>query len=126
VEWDIEKAVQARYLAEVDALQRFYSSGEGTARDIIQKIRPVLEGYCRNLYPTQFGDQEMMGAITTKIRAAGPMHPLADIVEDLEELNVYCRRYHHADNPNAATEAVDDAELRGYIRRTLKLVGCLL
>jgi hypothetical protein len=51
---------------------------------------------------------------------------LSSIVDDLEELNIYCRRYHHGENQNAATEPVDDAELQGYVRRTLKLVGCLL
>ena len=53
-------------------------------------------------------------------------HPLASIVDELEELNVYCRRYHHGENRNAATEPVDDAELKGYVGRTLRLVGCLM
>ncbi len=126
VEWDIERAVQARYRADIDTLQRFFADGEGDRRDVIQKIRPVLEAYCRNIFPTQFGEQEMMGGIITTIRNAGAAHPLSSIVDDLEELNIYCRRYHHGENPNAATEPVDDAELQGYVRRTLKLVGCLL
>lgn len=125
-EWDIERAVQARYRADIDTLQRFYADGQGNARDVIQKLRPILEAYCRNVYPTQFREQEMMGGIITIIRAAGAVHPLYVIVEDLDEINVYCRRYHHGENPNAATEIVDDAELQGYVRRTLKLVGCLL
>lgn len=125
-EWDIEKAVQARFIRDIDALHRFYTAGEGNPRDVIQKIRPVLEAYCRNLYPTQFGEQEMLGSIVTKIRDAGATHPLQPIVDDLDELNLYCRRYLHGENPNAATEVIDDAELQGYIRRTLKLVGCLL
>lgn len=125
-EWDIERAVQARYRADIDTLQRFFADGEGDRRDVIQKIRPVLEAYCRNIYPTQFGEQEMMGGIITTIRNAGAAHPLTAIVDDLEELNIYCRRYHHGENPNAATEPVDDAELQGYVKRTLKLVGCLL
>jgi wobble nucleotide-excising tRNase len=125
-EWDIERAVQARYRADIDTLQRFFADGQGDARDVIQKLRPILEAYCRNVYPTQFGEQEMMGGIITIIRAAGATHPLNAIVEDLDEINVYCRRYHHGENPNAATEAVDDAELHGYVKRTLKLAGCLL
>jgi wobble nucleotide-excising tRNase len=125
-EWDIERAVQARYLADLGTLQRFFSDGEGDPRDVIQKIRPALEAYCRNLYPTQFGEQETMGSIVGKIRDAGAAHPLSSIVDYLDELNIYCRRYHHGENPNAATEPVDDAELQGYVRRTLKLVGCLM
>jgi len=85
-----------------------------------------LKGYCRNLYPTQFQEQEMMGSMVGTIRTAGTTHPLYLIIEDLDELNVYCRRYHHAENPNAATELIDSAELQGYVKRTLKVVGCLL
>ena len=125
-EWDIEKAVQARYRADMNALQLFYSSGEGQGMDIIKKIRPILEGFCRNLYPAQFVEQDMMGTIVGKIRDIGGTHPLFSIVEDLDELNVYCRRYHHAENPNAANETIDDAELQTYVHRTLKLVGCLI
>ena len=29
-------------------------------------------------------------------------------------------------NPNAATEAINDNELKGYVKRTLKVVGALL
>jgi len=126
VEWDIERAVQARYRADLDTLQRFFAHGEGEGRDVIQKIRPVLESYCRTLYPTQFAEAEMMGSIIGKIRNAGAGHPLFLIVDDLDELNLYCRRYYHGENPNAATEPVDDSELQGYVKRTLKLVGCLL
>src|SRR5690606_28068915 len=50
-EWDIERAVQARYRADIDMLQRFFADGDGEPRDVVQKIRPVLEAYCRSLYP---------------------------------------------------------------------------
>ncbi len=126
VGWDVDRALQARYKADIDTLQRFYADGEGERMNVIQKIRPVLEGFCRTLYPAQFCEQDMMGAIIGKIRAAGAAFPLRNIVDDLDDLNQYCRRYHHADNPNAATELIDDAELQDYVRRTLKLVGCLL
>ena len=68
----------------------------------------------------------MMGAIIGKIRTYGAAHPLFPIVEDLDELNMYCRRYHHSENPNAAMEPIDDSELQGYVKKTLKLVGGLL
>ena len=123
-EWDIEKAVQARYRADVDVLQKYYALGEGEPRDVIQKIRPTLEGYCRNLYPTQFTDQDSLGTMVGKIRAADAAHPLHAIVDHLEELNDYCRRYHHGENPNAAIEPIDDNELNGYVKRTLTLAGC--
>ena len=123
-EWDIEQATKAPYHADLEALQKFLSSNEGAPHDVIKKIRPVLEAYCRKLHPTQFDKQEVLGGIINKIRNAGATHLLTDILEDLEELNTYCRRYHHGDNPNAATEPVNDTELMGYVKRTLKVVGC--
>lgn len=123
-EWDIEEAVKWRYRADVEALQRFYSDSEGNLRDVIQKIRPVLEGFCRNLYPSQFTDQDMLGDIIAKIRAAGQDHSLHEILDDLDDLNSYTSRYHHGENPNAATEPIDDEELRVSVKRTLTLVGC--
>ena len=56
-EWDIEEAVKARYRADVETLQKHYSDNEGNPRDVVLKIRPVLEGFCRNLYPSQFSDR---------------------------------------------------------------------
>jgi energy-coupling factor transporter ATP-binding protein EcfA2 len=125
-EWDIERALQARYRADLDVLQRYFSIGEGEPRDVIQKIRPVLEGFCRNFSPAQFLDGDMMGVIIGKIRTAGPSHTLYPLADDLDEMNIYCRQYHHAENPNAANEPIDDTELQGYVRRTLSLTGNLI
>ena len=122
-EWDIEEAVKRRYRVDVEALQRFNSDNEGNPRDVVQKIRPVLEGFCRNLYPSQFTDQDMFGEIIGKIRRAGEVHPLHEILDHLDDLNAYTSRYHHGDNPNAATEPIDDGELRNSAKRTLRLVG---
>lgn len=124
-EWDIERAVQPRYLADMVTLQRFFSDGAGEPMDVVQKIRPVLETYCRTMCPTQFGEQTMMGEIVDGIRNAGAGHTLFEIVDDLEELNAYSRRYHHGEGPNPAAEPIDGAELQGYVRLTLKIVGCL-
>ena len=60
-----------------------------------------------------------------KIRADPTAHPLIGITDDLEEVNAYCRRYHHGENPGAVTEPIDDTELQGYVKRTLRLVGYL-
>ncbi len=98
----LKKPCRKRYmLTDIDILQRFFSLGEGEQRDVIQKIRPILEAYCRNLYPTQFTDQDTLGVIVGRIRAVGAGHPLSPIVDHLDELNMYCRRYHHGENPNA-------------------------
>jgi hypothetical protein len=44
-------------------------------------------------------------------------------VDGLDDLNVYTRRYHHGENPNAATEPIADGELHGFVKRTLEMTG---
>ena len=125
-EWDIEKAVKAPYRAGIDTLSKyFYNSSDGTPIDVVQKIRPVLEGYCRNI-STRFADNDILGEIISKIRDWGEDCPLISIYDELDELNTYTSRYHHGENPQAATEPIRDTELKGYVKRTLKIVGGLL
>jgi hypothetical protein len=99
-EWDIEKAragALPRRRGDAPAIP-FARRRQPARRD--PEIRPVLEGYARNLYPAQFLDQDTLGVIVGKIRAVGAAHPLVAIADDLEEINEYCRRYHHAENPH--------------------------
>jgi len=37
-EWDIERAVQARYRADIETLQRFFSDGARQRIDVIQQV----------------------------------------------------------------------------------------
>ena len=122
--WDIEEATQAQYRADLKALANFYNGVDGKPRDIVNKIRPVLESFCKILYPTQFEDDDTLGVICGKILAAGPGHGLSDVCDDLDAANLYTRRYHHGDNPlTAASEPIDDIELQGFVCKTLSIVG---
>lgn len=121
-EWDIEVATQAQFHADRQALADYYNSAEGHPRDVVNRIRPVLETYCRNLYPTQFTPADNLGAIIARIRSAGPAHPLAGVLDDLETLNAYTTPYAHG-QPDAATAPVDDNELHGMVKRTLTITG---
>ena len=68
-----------------------------------------------------------LGVMIGKIRAAGAGHQLFPLCDGIEELNVYTSRYHHGENPHAATEPINDTELQGYVRRTLEMTGgCLI
>lgn len=125
-ECEIDEIVKSHYQSDVETLQRYYSNSEGDARDVVQKIRPVLEGYCYNLYPNQFSDSDALGIMIGKIRQAGNAHPLFSLCNELEDLNEYTKRYHHGENPNAATEPIDDNELAGYVKRTLTVAGNLI
>jgi wobble nucleotide-excising tRNase len=122
-EWDIEKATQQRFKSDLKALANFYNASQGDPRDIVGKLRPVLETYARNLFPSQFTEADMLAGIITKIRQDGPTHDLAPYVEDMDTINVYTRRYHHGESPNPATEVINDTELQGFVKKTLTITG---
>jgi wobble nucleotide-excising tRNase len=120
--WDIEQATQAQFLADRKALAEYFHTANGNPRDIVNKIRPVLESYCRNLYLGQFVN-DALGTIIGKIRTVGATHQLFPLLEDLDALNEYTRRYHHGENLNAATEPINDTELQGFVKKSLNITG---
>lgn len=80
------------------ALQRYHADGEGNAREIVQKLRPVPGAYCKNTAQTLFVAADTLGVMVGKI-TANATHPLAGVVDQLDEINVYSRRYHHGETP---------------------------
>ena len=123
VEWDIEAAVQSAYRADRQALTDYYHEGTRKPREVVQKIRPVLETYAKILGGGMVDEADTLGVIVTKIRTAGQAHQLYPICDGLEDLNTYTRRYHHGKNPQAATEPIADGELHSFVKRTLEMTG---
>ena len=46
-EWDIYEHLKGEFQANLDVIQRFADLGDGKERDVAQKLRPLLEGYCK-------------------------------------------------------------------------------
>jgi len=120
---DINEATQARFKADLKVLTEYSQRGTGEPRNVVQKIRPVLESHCKYLSPDLFLEKDRLGDIIAKIRSAGPNDQLFRRSDDLDELNEYTKRYHHGEGLHPTTEPINDAELQGYVRRTLEFTG---
>ena len=120
---DIEATTQSAYKADRRALTDFYHDGIGEPRDVVQKIRPILETYTKTLAGGTVAEADTLGVIVGKIRTVGSKHQLYLLCDEFDELNIYTRRYHHGENPQAAIEPITDGELHGYVRRTLEMTG---
>lgn len=119
---NLEEACKGRVASEIDDLLSFYNTGAGKARDVAKKMRVVLETFCRSAYPNCFDANDMLGEIAGKIRAGGDQHPAYALLDDLEQINDYTRESHHGDDPgDGAGDQLDDTEMRGYVRKTLKI-----
>ena len=123
VKWDIEAATQSAYKTGRQALTDFYHDGLGEVRDVVQKIRPVIETYTKIIAGDTVAEADTLGVIVGKLRAAGPTHQLYPLCDGLDDLNVYTCRYHHGENQHAAIEPITDGELHSYVKRTLEMTG---
>jgi wobble nucleotide-excising tRNase len=121
-EWDIYEHMKGELQANLETVQRYVDRGEGKDRDVAQKLRPLLESYCKVTSIGDFPDGMMMGDMIDKVRTTGPTHVLHKSLPNLEELNSYARRYHHGTNSDAAAEPLGASELRGYCVRIINLV----
>jgi wobble nucleotide-excising tRNase len=123
IEWDINEALQDSYIIDFNDLRRYYDDAEGDGRDVVKKIRPVLEGYCRRVCRGEFAENDALGAMIEKIRDAGEAHHLASILADLEDINDFSRRHHHAGTVAGQNPVPDGNELQHIVGMTLDIVG---
>jgi len=125
-EWDVMAEAQSSYMKDFSTLLKFYRERRGDPRAVARTIRPFLEGMLRSHFPGHFLRTEWLGDFIGKIRAAdttsGLQHAKADL-DELDAINSYSKKYHHQQNANADAEPINDDELHGYVKRTLRLVG---
>ena len=124
---DIDNACQGRTATDIDALQSFITIGIGAPEDVARKMRTVLENYCWTTFPSSFtSGVDVLGTILQKIREAGEQHPAWYLYDEIDEINDYTSPHHHGeDTTHQATEPLDQTELIGFARRTLKITNNL-
>lgn len=124
--FDLATACQGRAQQELDDLLAFRATGAGNLREVIKKLRVVIETYMRSTYPGSFGANDNYGVILNTIRAAGDQHPAHADYADLDRINDYTNNYHHGENPGGAGEPpLDQVELTGFVEDTLRMVNAL-
>ena len=96
---DLDAASRGRAASDMDDLQAYAATGAGKDRDIIRKMRVVLETYSRSTYPDSFASGDMLGRMVEKIREAGDTHPALAAVDELDQINDYSRDHHHGEDP---------------------------
>jgi len=105
------------------AMLREYLVGAGpNNREVAKAIRPVLEGFLRVACPEYFPPGTLLGPFrhlcSQRIGTAQQILD-AQATLDLRDLIEYANRFHHDTNPAWETEAINDGELTGFVRRAL-------
>jgi len=102
----------------MDDLQAYVMTGAGKDRDIIKKMRVILETYCRSTYPGSFAPTDRLGGMVEKIKKGGDKHPAWAAMDELEQINEYSRDHHHGEDPDdGSPDLIDAPELAGFVQR---------
>ena len=124
-DWDIEIATQDPFLSDRQALVDYYNKANIdpiNSRDIVTKIRPVLETYIRNICPSQFNQADSLGTIIRVISDTGASSPLFKLRHELDLINKYTTPFSHGRSDPLNTQ-IDDNELYGFVKKTLNITG---
>jgi len=122
--WDVDADLITEYDRRHEKLRTYLQAGTtGNLRDVAVDIRPTLEYFCRVAYPADYPPGDLLGNFRdrcqTRLNQGNPVMPLTDL-QELRDLTDYGNRFHHDSNPQGyLTVVVTDAELQGFVQRTL-------
>jgi wobble nucleotide-excising tRNase len=91
-------------------------------REVAAAIRPILEVFCRVAFPKHYPPGMMVGqfrGLCDQHVGTGQEILNQANTQELRDLIEYANKFHHDTNAAWETEAINDAELLGYVSRTL-------
>ena len=119
--WNIHQDSITEHDRRHTMLQEYIKTGSGNRGEIARAIRPHLESFLRIACPEFFPPGTMLGQFLGRCRNADPSEEILTkaATEKLTQIVRYANQFHH----DSTTPHLNDAELRGFVRRTLDFVG---
>lgn len=99
------------------------AANPATERQVAEALRPTLEAFLRVAYPANCPPGTLLGPFINicRQRLNTPNQILsANDLAELDALKAYGNRFHHDTNPAYQTAAINDQELLGFARRTMR------
>jgi wobble nucleotide-excising tRNase len=123
-EWSIETDTESEDAGNRRVLLSFYHDNKGSPRDVVQKLRPVVETHMKRMAPN-LAKVKGLGNMLSKVRGDDAPPHLLDCYDDLDDINNYTRKYMHGEGKNPDTEPVSATELHGFVGKVLEFAGAL-
>jgi wobble nucleotide-excising tRNase len=120
--WDVNQDLITDHDRRHALLRNYLDAAQGDRREVAEALRPTLEAFMRVAYPQHFTPGTLLGPFRglceQRVGSADEIMNQADI-DELRRLTDYGNRFHHDSNPAYRTQAINDAELVDFTRRTL-------
>jgi wobble nucleotide-excising tRNase len=123
--WNVDQDCVTEHDRRHAMLREYLASGTPNNREVAKAIRPFLEGFLRAACPEYFRPGTLLGPFLNLCgqRVGTPQQILdAQATQELDDLVEYANRFHHDTNAAWETEAINDGELAGFVRRALDFV----
>jgi len=124
--WDIQAEWFTEHDRRQDLMQAFLDAGVNVDnRKVAESIRPHLESFCRVAFPEVAKPGKLLGLTVNELQQrAGRANALLNraACDELDELKDYGNKFHHDGSPAWRQPAVNDQELQGFVRRTLRFI----
>ncbi len=121
--WDVTRDCVTEHDKRHAMLEKFMDDGHENPREVAKAIRPHLEAFCRVAYPKWFGLSQLLGQFCglceQRIGQSDQILSPSD-TEELKDLKDYANRFHHDTNLSRQTELINETELVGFVKKTLK------
>jgi len=129
VEFNIDTETLSSILKDSIAISTFLTNGclsDQERRGVARCLRPALESYFHLKFFDVVLPNDWLGDFISRVRTAtnstDRFFRLQSSLQELTDINDYSKKYHHRFNSNSDSEPVNDAELRNYCDRTLRLI----
>lgn len=129
VEFNIDTETLSSILKDSLAITNYLTNGclsDQERRGVARCLRPALESYFHLKFFDLVLPNDWLGDFILRVRTAtnstDRFFRLQSSLTELTDINDYSKKYHHRFNSSSDSEPVNDAELRNYCDRTLKLI----
>ncbi|QOJ14843.1 MAG: AAA family ATPase [Planctomycetia bacterium] len=123
--WDVSQDCISEHDRRHALLRDHTRAAAGNTREVARAIRPTIEAYLRVACPEYFPPGTLLGPFRNLCeQRIGTAQQILDraTADELRDLTEYANRFHHDTNAAWETEVVNDAELLGFVQRTLAFV----
>lgn len=120
--WDVTQDCISEHDRRHAMLRGHTQTPGANTREVARAIRPTIEAYLRVACPEHFPPGTLLGPFRHLCdQRLGTPQQILDRAgtDELRDLVEYANRFHHDTNAAWETEVINDAELLGFVQRTL-------